>query len=114
MDRNAALADMRYTFIEKVCSKSVTKCHESKEHIRSVKIDNVLTNKYLAIPLFLLIMLLVFWLTFNVVGAFFQGLLESGITALTEMADQAMAAAHVNGAVHSLVIDGIFGGVGAC
>ena len=76
MDRNAALADMRYTFIEKVCAQTVVKCKESKEHRRSVKIDSVLTNKYLAIPLFILIMLVVFWLTFGVIGSFLSDLME--------------------------------------
>lgn len=112
MDRAASVAQMRFDYIEEVCSDAVIKPHESRERMRSREIDRLLTGKYTGIPAFIGIMGLVFWLTFNVVGAFFQGLLESGITALTEMADQAMAAAHVNGAVHSLVIDGIFGGVG--
>lgn len=112
MDRAASVAQMRFDYIEEVCSDAVIKPHESRERMRSREIDRFLTGKYTGIPAFIGIMGLVFWLTFNVVGAFFQGLLESGITALTEMADQAMAAAHVNGAVHSLVIDGIFGGVG--
>ena len=110
MDRNAALADMRYTFIEKVCSKSVTKCHESKEHIRSVKIDNVLTNKYLAIPLFLLIMLLVFWLTFGVIGAFLSDYLAVFIAYITNLADKGLTAYGINRVVHSLIIDGVFAG----
>lgn len=113
MDRNAALADMRYTFIEKVCSKSVTKCHESKEHIRSVKIDNVLTNKYLAIPLFLLIMLLVFWLTFGVIGAFLSDYLAVFIAYITNLADKGLTAYGINPVVHSLIIDGVFAGVGS-
>ena len=113
MDRNAALADMRYTFIEKVCSKSVTKCHESKEHIRSVKIDNVLTNKYLAIPLFLLIMLLVFWLTFGVIGAFLSDYLAVFIAYITNLADKGLTAYGINLVVHSLIIDGVFAGVGS-
>lgn len=113
MDRNAALADMRYTFIEKVCSKSVTKCHESKEHIRSVKIDNVLTNKYLAIPLFLLIMLLVFWLTFGVIGAFLSDYLAVFIAYITNLADKGLTAYGINRVVHSLIIDGVFAGVGS-
>ena len=113
MDRNAALADMRYTFIEKVCSKSVTKCHESKEHIRSVKIDNVLTNKYLAIPLFLLIMLLVFWLTFGVIGAFLSDYLAVFIAYVTNLADKGLTAYGINPVVHSLIIDGVFAGVGS-
>ena len=113
MDRNAALADMRYTFIEKVCSKSVTKCHESKEHIRSVKIDNVLTNKYLAIPLFLLIMLLVFWLTFGVIGAFLSDYLAVFIAYITNLADKGLTSYGINPVVHSLIIDGVFAGVGS-
>ena len=113
MDRNAALADMRYTFIEKVCGKSVTKCHESKEHIRSVKIDNVLTNKYLAIPLFLLIMLLVFWLTFGVIGAFLSDYLAVFIAYITNLTDKGLTAYGINPVVHSLIIDGVFAGVGS-
>lgn len=100
MDRAASVAQMRFDYIEEVCSDAVIKPHESRERMRSREIDRFLTGKYTGIPAFIGIMGLVFWLTFNVVGAFFQGLLESGITALTEMADQAMAAAHVNGAVH--------------
>lgn len=84
LDRNAALADMRYNFIEKVCEQSVVKCHESKEHLRSLKIDAVLTNKYLAIPLFLAIMLTVFWLTFDVIGGRLSDLMEIGIGAVTD------------------------------
>ena len=113
LDRNAALADMRYTFIEKVCNKTVKKCHESKEHIRSMKIDRVLTDKYLAIPMFLLIMFAIFWLTFNVIGAWLQGLLEWGIDKLSVIVDAALTAMNVNEAIHSLVIDGIFTGVGS-
>ncbi|MGN0642340.1 MAG: ferrous iron transport protein B [Huintestinicola sp.] len=113
MDRNAAIADMRYEFIESVCSESVVKCHESKEHIRSVKIDSVLTNKYLAIPLFILIMILVFWLTFGVIGAFLSDLLSSGIDAVTAAADSALTAYGLNPVVHSLIIDGVFAGVGS-
>ncbi len=113
MDRNAALADMRYTFIEKVCGKTVLRCHESKEHMRSVKIDNVLTNKYLAIPMFLLIMLLVFYLTFGLIGAKLSDWLTLGIDAVTEAADHALTAYGMNPVVHSLVIDGVFAGVGS-
>lgn len=113
MDRNAALADMRYTFIEKVCSKTVKKCHESKEHRRSVKIDSVLTNKYLAIPMFLVIMFLVFFLTFNVIGAGLSDLLALGIDALTSVCDDALTAYGMNPVVHSLLIDGVFAGVGS-
>ena len=113
MDRNAALADMRYTFIEKVCSKTVTHCQESKEHIRSVKIDNVLTNKYLAIPVFLGIMFLIFYLTFNVIGQGLSDLLAAGIDALASAADTALTRYRINPVVHSLVIDGVFAGVGS-
>ena len=113
MDRNAAIADMRYTFIEDVCRQTVVKCHESKEHIRSVKIDSVLTNKYLAIPLFLLIMILVFWLTFGVIGKFLSDLLSLGIDKLTAVTDSALTAYGLNPVIHSLIIDGIFAGVGS-
>ena len=113
LDRNAALADMRYTFIEKVCNKTVKKCHESKEHIRSMKIDRVLTDKYLAIPMFLLIMFAIFWLTFNVIGSFFSDLLTMGSDAFTAMCDRALTAYGMNPVVHSLLIDGVFAGVGS-
>ena len=112
LDRAAAIAHMRFDFIENVCDETVVKPRESKEHLRSVKIDKILTGKYTAIPCFIGIMGLVFWLTFNVVGAFLQGILETGIEGLTAMADTAMTAAGVNSVVQSLVIDGIFGGVG--
>lgn len=113
LDRNAALADMRYTFIEKVCAKTVKKCQESREHIRSVKIDNILTNKYLAIPMFLGMMLMIFWLTFNVIGAFLSDLLASGIDAFTALCDNALTLYGINPVVHSLLIDGVFAGVGS-
>lgn len=113
LDRNAALADMRYTFIEKVCSKTVKKCHESREQLRSAKIDNVLTNRYLAIPMFLGIMLLIFWLTFHVIGAFLSDLLAMGIDAFIAMCDRALAAYGINPVVHSMIIDGAFAGVGS-
>ena len=112
MDRAAAVAQMRFDYIEEVCNSTVIKPRESRERARSRKMDRFLTGKYTGIPAFIGIMGLVFWLTFNVIGAFLQGVLESGITALTEIADRAMAAAHVNSVVHSLVIDGIFNGVG--
>ena len=112
LDRAAAIAQMRFAYIEDVCSESVIKPKESREHLRSRKIDRFLTGKYTGIPAFVGIMAVVFWLTFNVIGAFLQGLLESGITALTNVVDYAMTAAHVNSVVHSLVIDGIFSGVG--
>lgn len=113
MDRNAALADMRYDFIEKVCARTVVKCKESKEHIRSVKIDNILTNKYLAIPIFLGMMLTIFWLTFSVIGAFLSDLLALGITALTNLVDAGLKQYGINPVVHSLVVNGIFAGVGS-
>ena len=112
LDRAAAIAQMRFAYIEDVCSESVIKPKESREHLRSRKIDRFLTGKYTGIPAFVGIMAVVFWLTFNVIGAFLQGILESGITALTDVVDHAMTAAHVNSVVHSLVIDGIFNGVG--
>lgn len=112
MDRAAAVAQMRFDYIESVCSETVIKPRESKERLRSRKIDRFLTGKYTGIPAFIGIMGLVFWLTFNVIGAFLQGVLESGIEELTGMADQAVTAANVNHVVHSLVIDGIFNGVG--
>lgn len=112
MDRAAAVAQMRFDYIESVCSEMVIKPRESKERLRSRKIDRFLTGKYTGIPAFIGIMGLVFWLTFNVIGAFLQGVLESGIERLTGMVDQAMTAANVNHVVHSLVIDGIFNGVG--
>ena len=113
MDRNAALADMRYNFIEGVCAETVKKSKESKEHIRSVKIDNILTNKYLALPVFFGIMFLIFWLTFDVVGAFLSDLLSLGITGLTGLVDSSLTAYGINPVVHSLVINGIFAGVGS-
>lgn len=113
MDRSAAIADMRFDFIEYVCERTVQKPRESRERIRSEKIDRILTGKWTAIPCFIAIMGLVFYLTFNVIGAFFQGLLEAGIDALSAAVDGWMASAHVNGALHSLVVDGIFGGVGS-
>ena len=113
LDANAALADMRYAFIESVCEKAVVKCKESREHHRSVKIDSVLTNKYLALPLFLVIMLLIFWLTFGVVGSFLSDLLSIGIDKLTAVTDSALTAYGINEVVHSLIIDGIFAGIGS-
>lgn len=113
MDRNAALADMRYDFIERVCSQAVIKCKESKEHRRSVRIDSVLTNKYLAIPSFLMIMLLVFWMTFGVAGIFLSDLMSAGIDALAKVTQKALEEYGINPVVESLVIDGIFAGVGS-
>lgn len=113
MDRNAALAAMRYDFIEKICGQAVIKCRESREHIRSMKIDSVLTNRYLAIPVFLLIMLVVFYLTFGLLGSFLSDLLSLGIDALSAVVDRALVGYGINPVVESLVIDGIFTGVGS-
>ncbi|MDD3362822.1 MAG: ferrous iron transport protein B [Hespellia sp.] len=113
LDRSAAIANMRFSFIEEVCDATVIKPGESKEHARSAKIDRILTGKYTAIPAFIGIMGIVFWLTFNVIGAFLQKLLDLGITSLGNVVDAAMTAAHVNKVLHSLVIDGIFNGVGS-
>lgn len=113
LDRSAAIADMRFSFIEKVCEKTVVKPKESKERLRSEKIDRILTGKYTAIPCFIAIMAAVFILTFNVIGAGLQKLLEMGIDALTVAVDKGLSAAGVNSALHSLVIDGIFAGVGS-
>ncbi|MBQ3981633.1 MAG: ferrous iron transport protein B, partial [Treponema sp.] len=112
LDRSAAMADMRYAYIKNVCSQTVKKPHESKERIRSQKIDKLLTGKYTGIPIFIAIMALVFFLTFNVIGAFFQGLLERGIDALTALVDTGLTAVNANPVLHSLIIDGIFAGVG--
>ena len=113
LDRAAAIAHMRFDFIERVCDETVVKPKESKEHLRSVKIDRILTGKYTAIPCFVGIMGLVFFLTFSVIGAFFQNLLEMGITALGNFVDNWMTSAGVNDVLHSLVIDGVFNGVGS-
>ena len=113
LDRSAAIAHMRFDFIEKVCDDSVVKPKESKEHIRSTKIDRILTGKYTAIPCFIGIMALVFYLTFGVIGAFLANILDMGITALGGYVDQLMTAAHVNSVLQSLVMDGIFNGVGS-
>ncbi len=113
LDRSAAIADMRFSFIMKVCDACVTKPGESREHERSRKIDRVLTGKHTAIPVFIAVMGLVFFLTFNVIGAWLQGLLETGIDALTAVVDGALSAAGVNEVLHGLIIDGIFAGVGS-
>ena len=113
LDRSAAIADMRYSFIQKVCDETVTKPRESRERLRSEKIDRYLTGKYTAIPFFIGIMGLVFWLTFSVIGAWLQGLLEAGIDVLSGLADEAMTAVGVNEVIHGLIIDGIFAGVGS-
>lgn len=113
LDKSAAIADMRFSFIEKICEKTVVKPHESKERIRSQRIDRILTGKYTAIPCFIAIMAAVLYLTFNVIGAFLQGLLESGIDALSASVDTMLTACNVNEALHGLVINGIFAGVGS-
>ena len=113
MDRNAALADMRYDFIENVCRDTVVKCRESRERERSEAIDRVVTNKYLALPLFFCIMLGIFYLTFEVIGAFLSDLLAAGIDALSAAVDAGLTSYGLNSVVHSLVIDGIFAGVGS-
>ncbi|ARP50092.1 MULTISPECIES: ferrous iron transport protein B [Caproicibacterium] len=112
-DREAAVADMRYTFIEKLCGNTVIKPKESAEHRRSVRIDEVLTNKYAAIPIFLGIMLLIFWLTFSVIGAALSDLMTMGISALTDLTDTALKAYGINPVVESLVVNGVFSGVGS-
>ncbi|MBR6996511.1 MAG: ferrous iron transport protein B [Ruminococcus sp.] len=113
LDRSSAIADMRFSFIHRLCDDTVKKPTESREHIRSRRIDKFLTGKYTAIPAFILIMGLVFYLTFNVIGAFLQGLFETGVDKLTELTDKALTSAHVNTVIHDLVIDGIFAGVGS-
>ena len=113
LDRAAAIADMRFHFIEKVCNQTVVKPKESKEHLRSTRIDRILTGKYTAIPSFVGIMAMVFWLTFNVIGATLSDLLEIGITWITDSAALALASSHVNEVLQSLIIDGVFNGVGS-
>lgn len=113
MDRNAALANMRFTFIDKACSASVVRPHESREHRRSQELDRVLTGKYTAIPSFAVIMAVIFWLTFGVIGAWLSDLMESAIGWFTDVCDSALTSAAVNDVIHSLVIDGVFAGVGS-
>lgn len=113
LDRSAAMADMRFSFIERVCKQTVKKPKENKGHKRSRKIDQILTGKYTAIPAFILIMISVFYLTFNVIGAVLQGWMESGIECLTDIVANAMVSANVNSVLQGLVIDGIFAGVGS-
>ena len=113
LDRNAALADMRYTFIENVVDASVVKCHESREHARSVRLDRLLTGRFTAVPVFLGIMLLTFWLTFDVIGQRLSDWLSVGVDALTAVVDRALTAYGINPVVHSLIVDGIFAGVGS-
>ena len=112
LDRNAAIADMRYGFIESVCRATVKKPEESREHIRSRRMDNILTHRVFAIPIFICVMLLIFWLTFDVIGAFLSDLLSMGIDAVTLVVSGALRAYGINPVVHSLVIDGVFTGVG--
>ncbi len=113
LDRSAAIADMRFTFIEKICRETVIKPRESKEHLQSMKMDRILTGKYTAIPCFIGIMAAVFYLTFNVIGSGLADLLDMGISWLTDLTDAALTAWHVNEALHSLIIDAIFNGVGS-
>lgn len=113
LDRAAAIANMRFSFIKRICNAAVIKPKESREHARSRKIDQVLTGKYTAIPMFILIMAVIFWLTFDVIGALLSDILNMGITQLSEWTGQALEAANVNSVLHSLVIDGIFNGVGS-
>ena len=113
LDREAALADMRFTFIEKLCAETVVHPAESREHKRSVAIDKILTGKYTALPCFIGILALVFWMTFGAIGAFLSDLLTLGIDALTRLVDQGLTSYAINPVVHSLVIDGIFAGVGS-
>ncbi|MBQ9038255.1 MAG: ferrous iron transport protein B [Clostridia bacterium] len=113
LDRSAAIADYRFSYIRKICDKYVVKPKESKEHEKSMAIDRILTGKYTAIPVFIGIMALVFYLTFNVIGAGLQGLLATGIEALTHAADQALTNAQINEALHGLIINGVFEGVGS-
>ena len=113
LDRNAALADMRYSFIEKVTADTVVKARENREHLRSIKMDKILTGKYTALPLFVLIMFLVFYLTFNVVGSFLSDAMSLLIDAVTVSVDSALSAYGINPVVHSMIIDGVFAGVGS-
>jgi len=112
-DANAALADMRFSFIEKVCALTVSKPSETKEHLRSVKADKILTGKFTAIPAFIIIMSLVFYLTFGIIGSYLSTLMEMGIEYITTLCDNALSLYGINVVVHSLIIDGIFGGVGS-
>ncbi len=113
LDRSASIADMRFSYIQKVCDETVTKPTESREHIRSRNLDRILTGKYTAIPTFIAIMVLIFYLTFGVIGAYLQGLLEKGVDWITDIVDGILTATNVNSALHSLIIDGIFEGVGS-
>lgn len=113
LDQAAAMADMRFAFIDRICRQTVVRPHESKEHLRSQKIDKILTGRFTAIPAFIAIMALVFWLTFNVIGVWFQDGLDFLIGAATDWTDAALTRAQVNASLHSLVIDGVFNGIGS-
>ncbi|MBQ7733895.1 MAG: ferrous iron transport protein B [Synergistaceae bacterium] len=113
LDRNAAMSDMRFDFIHKVCERSVVKPKQSREHIRSQMIDNILTGKYTAIPVFIAVMVAIFYLTFEVIGAYFQDLLEEGIGEFTEVIDSFMESAGVDEVIHGFIIDGLFAGIGS-
>ena len=113
LDRNAAIAEMRFSYIKKVCAQTVSKPKESREHRRSARIDSILTGKYTAIPMFMLIMVAIFWLTFDVIGGFLQNLLETGIENLTDVTQNALESSGVNPTLTSLVTDGIFTGIGS-
>ena len=113
LDRAAAMADMRFAFIDRICRSTVVRPHESKEHLRSLQIDRILTGKYTAIPAFIAIMALVFWLTFDVIGAWLQEILEAAIGWLTDIVDGLLTAWAVNSSIHGLLIDGVFNGVGS-
>ena len=113
LDRNAAMADMRFEFIKKVCSQSVKKPKESKEHLRSQSLDKILTGKYTALPIFIAVMFAIFFLTFNVIGAYFQEILENYIDSFTQAADSFLTSVNVNSVLHGLIIDGIFAGIGS-
>lgn len=113
LDQAAAMADMRFAFIDRICRQTVVRPHESKEHLRSQKIDKILTGRFTAIPAFIAIMALVFWLTFNVIGVWFQDGLDFLIGAATDWTDAALTRAQVNASLHSLIIDGVFNGIGS-
>lgn len=113
LERNEAIASMRYDFIEDLCSRTVKKPRESKERLRSIAIDRIVTNRFAAIPIFIGIMLLIFWLTFGVIGAWLQKIFEIGIDAFTNLCDRGLTAYGINPVVHSLIIDGVFAGVGS-
>jgi ferrous iron transport protein B len=113
LDRSAAIADMRFAYVDKLCKQTVVKPKQNKERSRSERIDRILTGKYTAIPCFISIMVLVFFLTFNVIGAWLQSLLQTGIDSFSSLVDNALSQANVNSVIHSLIIDGIFNGVGS-